>query len=153
MGAGRDLACARQVGNGIWLCRGPPGRVRKEVLFTEESSVLKSLESLLLTSSGMFLDALASFETMFKIKLAMFSRLIDFKSSRLLQSITKYYRVLQGITEYYSVLKSITEYYRVLQSIIEYYRVLQSTTEYYKVLESITEYNKVLQSITEHYRA
>ena len=62
----------------------------QEVLFTEESSVLDSLESLLLTSSGMFLEALTSLKTMFKIKLAMFSRLVDFKSSGRLQSITKY---------------------------------------------------------------
>ena len=73
-----------------------------------------------------FLDALASLETMFKIQLLMFSRLLDFKS------ITEYYRVLQSITQYYRVLQSITEYYRVLQSITEYYRVLQSIAEYYK---------------------
>ena len=36
----------------------------QEVLFTEESSVLDSLETLLLTSSGMFLDALTSLKTM-----------------------------------------------------------------------------------------
>ena len=91
VGAGWDLACAaRQVGNGIWLCRGPPGRVRKEVLFTEESSVLDSLESLLLTSSGMFLEALTSLKTMFKIKLAMLSRLVDFKSISGLNRISRF---------------------------------------------------------------
>ena len=58
-------------------------------------------------SHNKFLDALASLKTMFKIKLAMFSRLQDFKN----------------ITESYSVLQSITEYYRVLQSITENYRV------------------------------
>ena len=87
--------------------------------------------------SNLFLDALASLKTMFKIQLLMFSRLLDFKS------ITEYYRVLQSITQYYRVLQSITEYYRVLQSITEYYRVFQSITKYYKVLQSITKTNLV----------
>ena len=57
--------------------------------------------------TDMFLDALASLKTMFKIQ---------------------YYRVLQSITEYYRVMQSITEYYRVFHIITEYHRVLQSIT-------------------------
>ena len=50
---------------------------------------------------NIFLDALASLKTMFKIK-----QFINvFKTTR----FQEYYRVLQSIAEYYRVLQSITE--------------------------------------------
>ena len=60
----------------------------------------------------LFLDALASLKTMFKIK-----------------SVIHNFKVMI-FQEYYRVLKSISESYRVLQNNTEYYRVLQSITEY-----------------------
>ena len=67
-----------------------------------------------------FLDALASLKTMFKIHLVTnVFKIIGFQ---------EYYRVLQsitGIAGYCRVLQSKSEYYRVLQSIKKYYRVLQ----------------------------
>ena len=70
----------------------------------------------------LFLDALASLKTMFKIK-----------------SVIHNFKVMI-FQEYYRVLKSISESYRVLQNNTEYYRVLQSITECYRVLEIVTGY-------------
>ena len=79
----------------------------------------------------LFLDALASLKTMFKIK----SVIHNFK----VMIFQEYYRVLKSISESYRVLQNNTEYYRVLQSITEYYSELERITEYYRVLESITD--------------
>ena len=67
----------------------------------------------------LFLDALASLKTMFKIQL-----------------VTDVFKILTNtrFKDYYRVLESIAEYYRVLQGITEYCRVLQSIAEYCKVL-------------------
>ena len=62
----------------------------------------------------LFLDALASLKTMFKIKSLSDSCFQDYKISRVLQSITEYYLVLHSVAECYRVSKRITEYYRVL---------------------------------------
>ena len=53
-----------------------------------------------------FLDALASLKTMFKI-----------------HSVTDVFKILTNtrFKEYYRVLQSITEFYRVLESVAEYY--------------------------------
>ena len=92
-----------------------------------------------------FLDALASLKTMFKIN----SVTHVFKISRL-QSVREYCRVLQSITECYRGLQSVAEWYIVLQSITEYYRVLQSTTEYYSVLQSFREYEEYYRVFLAH---
>ena len=77
--------------------------------------------SLDIFSDAVFLDALASLKTMYKIQLVMFSRFQDY---RVLESSAECYRVLQSVTECYRVLESFTECCRVLQSIAEYCRVL-----------------------------
>ena len=77
-----------------------------------------------LSVSKLFLDALASLKTMFKIH----SDTHVFKISRL-QSIREYCWMLQSVTECYEVLQSVTECYRVLQSVTDCYRVLQSEPE------------------------
>ena len=66
-----------------------------------------------------FLDALASLKTMFKIHL-----------------VTNVFKII-GFQEYYRVLQSITEHCRVLQGTAKYQRVLQSVAEYCRVLQSI----------------
>ena len=96
-------------------------------VLSQTTSILRA------TCDQMFLDALVSLKTMFKVKWVINWCFQDYKISRVLQSITEYNRVLQSIAEYYRVLQSITEYCRVLQSITEYCRELQSITEYYRV--------------------
>ena len=65
-------------------------------------------------SMQIFLDALASLKTMFKIN----SVTHVFKIS-ILQSVREYCRMLQSVKECYGVLRSVTECYRVLKSVKE----------------------------------
>ena len=72
---------------------------------------LKRKQWKILVWEYLFLDALASLKTKFKIQSLSDSCFQDYKISRVLQSITEYnrVRVLQSIAEYYRALQSITE--------------------------------------------